>query len=206
VRGLPGILDSGLWPALDGRGPGPTRALVTDIGNDLAYGAAPADLAAWVAGCVERLAGAGADIVLTLLPARSLAQLAPWQYHLVKAVMFPGRRLPFRALHDRVREVNDRLAALAASTGATGTAPVKLVEPSAHWYGADRIHVRRRQHARVWDEILSRWDRAAARDPASPPPVPRLRLAPECRTVLGVTVRRRQPSLFLADGTPVSFY
>ena len=37
-RQLPGILECGLWPALE-RTPGvPTAALVTDIGNDLLYG------------------------------------------------------------------------------------------------------------------------------------------------------------------------
>jgi hypothetical protein len=61
IRGLPAIVDCGLWRALD-RGTAPaTYALVTDIGNDLAYGATAAELAGWVGTCVERLAALGAD-------------------------------------------------------------------------------------------------------------------------------------------------
>jgi hypothetical protein len=206
VRGLPGILECGLWPALSRSAVSRTHAVVTDIGNDLAYGASPADVAGWVSGCVERLATAGADIVLTLLPAHSLARLTPWQYHLVKAIMFPGRRLPFPALHDRVREVNERLSRLAS---ALAVPTVKLVEPSAHWYGADRIHVRRSRQSLVWSEILSRWETAPDRGTVPGQLLTlacRYRIAPERRTVLGVTLRRRQPSAVLADGTPVSLY
>lgn len=209
VRGLPGILECGLWPALSRSAVSRTHAVVTDIGNDLAYGTSPADLAGWVSGCVERLAAAGADIVLTLLPAHSLARLTPWQYHLVKAVMFPGRRLPFTALHDRVREVNERLSGLASAFAVPTVPTVKLVEPSAHWYGADRIHVRRSRQSLVWSEILSRWKTAPGRGTVPGQLLTlacRYRIAPERRTVLGVTLRRRQPSAVLADGTPVSLY
>src|SRR5947207_14876376 len=38
VRRLPGILQSGLWRDLAARPPVPTRALVTDVGNDILYG------------------------------------------------------------------------------------------------------------------------------------------------------------------------
>jgi hypothetical protein len=42
TRRLPGILDSGLWPALEAMPAVPTRALVTDVGNDILYGYPPA--------------------------------------------------------------------------------------------------------------------------------------------------------------------
>ncbi|HEV8307957.1 MAG TPA: SGNH/GDSL hydrolase family protein [Methylomirabilota bacterium] len=203
ARGLPGILGCGLWPAA--RRPGGVRiyALLTDIGNDLAYGASPADLAGWVSACVERLGEAGADTVLTLLPARSLARLPPWQYHLFKAVLFPGRRLPFRVLHARVAEINQRLTTLAAR------AKVKVVDPEARWYGPDSIHLRRRERAAAWQAILSRWEVAGG--PTGIPDAARRRLpcrrmAPEWRTVLGVTLRRPQPSGVLGDGTTISLY
>jgi hypothetical protein len=57
--------------------------------------------------------------------------------------------------------------------------------------------------------MLSRWQVPAARD-AGPRPLltlgGRYRIAPERQTVLGLTLRRPQPSAFLADGTPVSVY
>jgi hypothetical protein len=179
------------------------HALVTDIGNDLAYGAAPADLARWVDRCVERLAAVEADTVLTLLPERGLASLSRWQYHLVKAMVFPGRRLAFGTLQKRLQEVNQRLAELAHARALT------LVEPAAHWYGFDRIHVHRRHVRAAWGEMLSRWQLPAARD-ATPRGLPALgrrhRIAPEQRTVLGLTLRRPQPSAIFPDGTAVSAY
>ncbi len=59
LRGLPGIVSCGLWPALDERrAPGPGFALLSDIGNDLAYGATPETLAARpVAMCPTKFTG-----------------------------------------------------------------------------------------------------------------------------------------------------
>jgi hypothetical protein len=203
VRGLPGILECGLWPSLARPGAARVHALVTDIGNDLAYGASATELARWVRGCVERLAAVEADTVLSLLPERSLARLAPWQYHLVKAMVFPGRRLPFATLLERLREVNCRLAELADAHA------IALVEPVADWYGLDRIHVRRGQVRAAWGAMLSRWQVPDGCGPGAervPPLGRRWRIAPERRTVLGLTLRRPQPSAVLADGTAVSLY
>ena len=38
VRRLPGILRSGLWAELESAPAVPTKALVTDVGNDILYG------------------------------------------------------------------------------------------------------------------------------------------------------------------------
>lgn len=199
IRALPGILECDLWAALAAAPPAPTYALVTDIGNDLAYGVAPAVLAGWVAACLERLDGA--TVAMTRLPAASLARLPRWRYHLAKAVLFPGRRLPHGLLQARVAEVDDRLAELAARRGHA------LVEPRPEWYLPDAIHLRPRQRARAWAEML-RWRRGSP-VPAGPPRPPRWRggrPAPAYRRLAGVTLRRAQPSARLPDGTPVSLY
>ncbi len=200
-RGLPGILDCGLWPAAGAPRSARTHALLTDVGNDLAYGASPAALAGWVAACLDRLAALEAEVVLTLLPARSIARLAPWQYHLFKTLLFPGRRLPFPTIRARVAEVNERLAALADGRR------VALVEPEADWYGADAIHLRRSRHPAAWRHVLSRWSPAPSGPAGEPsPPVACRGLRPAWRTVLGVSLRRPQPSAVLEDGTTVSLY
>src|SRR5438270_1664562 len=48
-RELPGITGCGLWGDVAARGPAETAALVTDIGNDLLYGASVPTILGWVA-------------------------------------------------------------------------------------------------------------------------------------------------------------
>ncbi|HEV8673778.1 MAG TPA: hypothetical protein VGX21_07025 [Methylomirabilota bacterium] len=201
LRGLPGIIDCGLWGRLPATPDVPTYALVTDIGNDLAYGASPVELAGWVEACVDRLAGVGARIVVTGLPARTLARLTPWRYHLLKAVLFPGRRLSWRTLNQRVVDVNERLTTLAAGAG------MPVLEPEPCWYAPDAIHIRRGQRPAAWRAILSGWDATSAEGRAEGPGPVRCRgLVAECRTVAGVTLRRAQPSGVLEGGTTVSLF
>ena len=60
-RSLPGILECGLWDELSRRPALPTAALVTDIGNDILYGAGVDQIAAWVEQSLIRLRGLRAD-------------------------------------------------------------------------------------------------------------------------------------------------
>src|SRR5688572_673653 len=48
IRTLPGILESGLWRQLEFFSAAPTRALVTDVGNDILYGFSASRILAWV--------------------------------------------------------------------------------------------------------------------------------------------------------------
>src|SRR5438552_11262132 len=54
-RALPGILESGLWPELESRPRAVTRALVTDVGNDIPYGFLADQILAWVEEALDRL-------------------------------------------------------------------------------------------------------------------------------------------------------
>lgn len=75
-RGLPGILDSGLWPELESRPRMATRALVTDVGNDILYGFSAGQTLAWVQEAIRRLRRFTQDIVLTDLPLFSIRRLS----------------------------------------------------------------------------------------------------------------------------------
>lgn len=201
LRGLPGIIDCGLWRRLPATPDVPTYALVTDIGNDLAYGASPADLAGWVDACVERLTGIGARGVVTALPLQSLARLTPWRYQLVKAVLFPGRRLSWGTLNQHLVELNERLTALASRHRAC------VVEPEPGWYAPDAIHIRRGQRPAAWRAILSGWEARADPGPAWARTSVRCRgMVAEHRTVAGIALRRPQPSRVLDGGTTVSLF
>jgi hypothetical protein len=152
-RRLPGIAGCGLWRELGRRPPLPTFALITDIGNDLAYGAGVAATAGWVEACLDRLAApkadAEAEIVMTLLPLARLERLSGLQVRLAAALLFPGREVAWPALLDQARDLDERLRRMGRERGA------RLVEPAADWYGLDPIHLRRRRRREVWSQIVS---------------------------------------------------
>src|SRR5712671_2746547 len=64
-RELPGIRQSGLWEALAAAPRAETAALVTDVGNDLLFGATVASILEWVSESLGRLAAVEARTVLT---------------------------------------------------------------------------------------------------------------------------------------------
>jgi len=200
VRQLPGIQGCGLWADLAARPPLPTVALVTDVGNDLMYGASVAEIAGWVEASLDRLAAIRATTVMTLLPLARLDRLRPWQYRAARSLLFPGHpAAPLDSLLARAHELNERLEQVGSERG------VHLIEPQASWYGIDPIHLRRSRQAEAWDRILSSW----------PLPGPgagagrRLRLpllgTAEAR-LCGARVRTPQPARRLADGSTLALY
>lgn len=154
-RELPGIAGCELWRALDDNNrpvaPPSTLGLVTDVGNDLLYGAEPAQIAEWVTQCLGRLAEQQAEIVLTLLPLASIKRLSPLRYHLTRMLFFPGRGTAWNEMLARARELNNQVAELGRSYGA------HLIEQPLDWYGFDPIHIRPTRRADAWRQICSGW-------------------------------------------------
>jgi len=154
LRGLPGIVPCGLWRDLATRAAEallPTVALLTDVGNDLAYGEPVERIVAWAATCLDRLGVARAATILTLLPLASLERVPPWRFRFARTLLFPGRRIEQTALLAQARELNGELRRLGREAGAA------VVEMDPAWYGLDPIHIRRKVAERAWGEILERW-------------------------------------------------
>ena len=207
-RSLPGISECGLWEALRRDSASRSFALLTDIGNDVAYGASIASIERWVAECLDRLADVEARVVMTLLPTESLQALSRWRFGVARAILFPGRRLSLDDALARSRELDDRLREL-------GRRPnVRLVENPGRFYGVDPIHIRRRCRAALWAQVIRSWG-AGEGDGAQTRPLPRpsigcrlrIRLAtPERWWLLGRRRGRPQPAGRLADGSTISLY
>jgi hypothetical protein len=196
-RGLPGILQSGLWPALgDGALRERTQALVLDVGNDLLYGAEPDTIAGWVGTCLERLRPHAANIVLGGLPA-GLETVSRSRYLLFRTLFYPPCRLPFATAQVSIQRLGEQLAALAREHGL----PIAANSPA--WYGFDPIHVRRAYRRLFWQGLLGGQVLYSHMRPASG--AWRL-LPPERRTLLGLSQRRHQPAARLEDGTTLAFY
>ncbi len=193
-RGLPAIRSCGLWSSLNRAEAMPTYALLTDVGNDIGYGARPATLLAWAEQSVERLQALGAQIVLTSLPRGRLKNLRDWEIRLTRRIMFPSSTLSPEEARERISAVDSGLEDLARRSG------VAWVETRPEWYGIDPMHVRRAYRPACWHHVLSLWRKEAAGRGAVPGPCKGgwwegcrlLAQAPERRWLFGVEQYREQ--------------
>ncbi|QBQ54205.1 SGNH/GDSL hydrolase family protein [Nitrosococcus wardiae] len=204
-RGLPGITQCGLWEDLVLEAPGPTFALLTDLGNDIAYGQLPEKLMRWVQWCLEQLAECRARTVITGLPLPRLEQLAPWQYYAFRTLLFPGQSLAWEQALARARGVNQALRELCQEQGAT------FIEQRLEWYGFDPIHILRRQSAVAYYQILSPWKAPGQVSPLVLGKKLRWRwrlwfLGPQYQRLFGFDCYRKQPAGVLPDGSTLSLY
>lgn len=193
-RGLPAVLDCGLWRALDAA---PLAALFADVGNDLAYGVEPERVLAWVRSTAEQVGAERA--VFAGLPLASLARLSPAAIGFWARMIFPARRFDAkRVLADAV-ELDRRLRELARELGGA------YVELPVSWYGRDPIHVARRARSQAWNTLL-----AAFGEPShAVPPHSRcslVGLAAEERTLCGLSLGRAQPCRRFAGGGELSLF
>ena len=202
-RRLPGIIQCGLWEALNQRPVAPTAAVVTDIGNDLLYDIPVDQIAVWVEFCLDRFAAAEARTVVTALPVENLNRVSPSRFVLFRTLFVPTCRLELPVVAARACELNQRVVHLADHFGA------ELVRPSASWYGLDPIHIKIRRWRPAWKKIFSPFS-------DGPPPagirgsffrwVYLRSLCPFERRVFGFEQRQTQPAGRLKDGSTISLY
>lgn len=152
-RGLPGIRDCGLWEELSGRDPvsTPPLGLITDVGNDLLYGAEPAMILGWVQECARRLREVGAAVTISGVPLESIKRMSAPRYHATRLCFFPSSGPAWPTMRRMIDELDSGLRQIAESCDAA------FVEPQRDWYGVDPIHVRRHQRPAAWRQLLSAW-------------------------------------------------
>ena len=202
-RALPSILTCGLWERLE-QGPSlPTAALLTDVGNDLLYGASVKQLVSWVEICLERLQPFCETVVLARLPLASLDRLGDFKYAVMRRLLFPGSHLTREETVTRAAEVDQQLVELAEKQG------VLTVQPSLDWYGFDPIHIRRACYETAWSCLLKGWAPNKELFGAKTTSLQRcyFRWQRPCqRHLFGRLQIRSQPSISFSDGSTVSFY
>jgi len=202
-RELPGILDCGLWDDLSRRPPAETYALLTDIGNDIVYGAEVEQIGEWVEQCLERLTPVCKQVVVTELPLDSLSTLGPLRFVLFRALLFPRSRLSLKDAQSRARSLNTRVVQLAQRHGAC------VKKPKAEWYGLDPIHIRMRHWSQAWHGILCNW-RDGVRPSRARGSFTRWlglqRQRPQSRHLFGVHQQRAQPTCIMRGGSTISLY
>ncbi|MFN0006907.1 MAG: hypothetical protein ACKVXR_03290 [Planctomycetota bacterium] len=203
-RELPGIDECGLWSTLEQADSPDTLALLTDLGNDIAYGREVAEITAWIERCLARLAAAGARTTLVRMPIEVMEEIGELRFKVAKGIIFPGRKIDLETVRTRVRTLDRDVLAIARDRSLT------VVEQPASWFGLDPIHILRSRREQAWRTILT------ALVPGKDP-VPHRRLSwadrrilrharPQWRRHFGREQRRGQPSAELLDGTTISLY
>jgi hypothetical protein len=201
-RRLPGILESGLWKELERQPTVSTRALITDVGNDIIYGFSTEQILEWIEETITRLQRYTTDIVLTDLPAHNLQRLSNAAFLFFRSVLAPSCRLALPQVAERAVEVNAGLERIASARR------LRFVRLKSEWYAFDPIHVRRSLWGPVWREILCG---------APPPTAGRLRsslfeavrlyaMAPEQRRLLGRDQHTPQLGVRLPHGGRLWLY
>jgi hypothetical protein len=201
LRTLPGILHSGLWTELKRRPPVATRAVVTDVGNDILYGAKPAQILAWVDECLSRLSEHTADITVTGLPVHSLKRLSTAKFLFFRSLLFPRCRLSQREVLEAVEDVAEGLARLAEARR------LRFLRLDPEWYGFDPIHFRLGRWYTAWQQILEVEAAPGTRERVAVLETARLySLFPEEQWLLGLAQRRPQTGRPLKHGGRIWLY
>jgi hypothetical protein len=205
-RVLPGIRSCGIWAAMDERPSQGERplALITDIGNDLLYGAIPDQILRWVNLCIDRLEEQGAEIVMTALPMESISKMGRLRYGLLKSILFPGRGPTWQPMHELAQALNTGVREQAARRD------VAIIRPPGGWYGFDPIHIHRRRRPEAVQTLLSAWESIGegieVRRPTWSESIERWRLRPAESIRFGKTQQAPQPAMTLEDGSLVFLY
>jgi hypothetical protein len=199
MRTLPGILECGLWRDLDSRAPAPTRALVTDVGNDILYGFSPEQTLEWVSEAVSRLKRYTGDVALTDLPMERIRQISRRAFLFFRTVLVPSSRLSLGQARERTERLDRSLGELAAAES------LRLVHLDPAWYGIDPVHFRPSRWGTAWREILG----AGAADGAVRSAAEGLRLyamRPERQWLFGIEQRTPQSGVRLRAGARIWLY
>lgn len=182
----------------------PTAALVTDIGNDLMYGASVEEILDWVHLVLTQLNQIQAKVVVSLLPMGSITTLSPARYKILRRLLFPGCRLELDVALQPARALNDQLKKLCENLGCCS------VEHHPDWYGYDPIHIKRRHWVQVWTTFMAPWveSRPAVRVPKTSfrRRIYLWSLVPERRWIFGFKQERWQPAGKLPDGSLISLH
>ena len=200
-RKLPGILQSGLWRDLEQLPRVPTRGLITDVGNDILYGASATQILEWVAEAADRLAKHTDDVTVTGLPLERIRLLSPARYLFFRSLFFRESRVGLPDVTETATRVEAGLKRLA------GDRNLPFVELPLSWYGVDPIHIKPGMWRTAWPTILLGRASEATTPALSAVEWARLHtLPPDRRWLMGIERRCSQRGRPLRNGGRLWLY
>ncbi len=201
---FPGILSSGLWPALNRARRLPTVAVVADVGNDLAYEAPVDKIIEWVERALDRLAVHDAHVVLNNVPIESLRMVGAARYYPLREALFPNCKLSRGEMLRRAESLSEHLARLAEERR------IPAFSGQRAWYRLDPIHPKVASAGEIWRRMLG-----ALVGASEPIQLVRPRTSTALRyrrlpalewTHFGVARHAEQPALRDRDGSIIAIY
>ncbi len=132
-------------------GPGvPTLAVLSDIGNDIAYAQRPDTTLGWVGELAGRLEGQGAEVVLAGIPVESLRGLPGWLFLLLRTLYYAGPSVTHADIMQRLEDLEGGLREMSRERG------YAFLDTDARWYGFDHFHLRSAFYGTCWEGWLER--------------------------------------------------
>lgn len=204
-RELPGIEDCGLWQKLAKIDRAANYAVMTDIGNDIMYGAPVEKILQWVGTQITRLIQMDSHLIVVLLPEKSIRRLKKRQYQLMSSILFPNNNITYEYALDCICRVNSGLRNLAEENDA------HVIVPDVTWYGWDTIHIHTKQTSLAWSLIFAPWSSKNDHQTSSitknwPKPPHLWRCQAEDHKLLGRNIHVNQPAVTLPNGNMCYFY
>lgn len=148
LRTLPGILECGLWKGLERMPAAATRAVISDVGNDILFGYAAEQIIGWVEECVRRIRRFTGDITIATLPMENIRGMSARRFVFFRSILFPRSRVGFEESMATAEQVERGLEQLIAAHG------IRQIRPRREWYSYDPIHIRPGRWSSAWGEIL----------------------------------------------------
>jgi len=127
---------------------GERLALITDIGNDIAYAQEPERVIAWVSDLSTRLEAQNFRVIVGGVPAQSLAKLNPLLFQTFARLYYPDGSVSKDQVTRDLKDVEMGLRELCAERGYTHT------ELDSEWYSYDRFHLKRKARTPYWQTLL----------------------------------------------------
>jgi hypothetical protein len=123
-------------------------AIITDIGNDIAYSQPPQKIVEWVGALATRLQEDNYSVIVGGIPTRSLALLDPRIFQAFAKLYYSEGSVSHQLVTRNLEEVEIGVRDLCLSRDLT------FVDLESAWYSYDRFHLKRRARSTYWQALL----------------------------------------------------